>query len=71
MKIYKRRDDLWAEWGFEDQRSPVISVVGAGGKTSLIRALSANLNDRKYHHDDDPYVAYGFWTLRFSGRPGR
>ncbi len=50
MKIYKRRDDLWAGWGFEDQRSPVISVVGAGGKTSLIRALSANLNDRKISH---------------------
>lgn len=50
MKIYKRTDDLWAEWGFEGENSPVISVVGAGGKTSLIRALSAGLNDRKIRH---------------------
>lgn len=50
MKVYKRRDDLWTEWGFEDQSAPVISVVGAGGKTSLIRTLSANLNNRKLSH---------------------
>ena len=51
MKIYdSSADDLWTALNISSQKGPVLSVVGAGGKSSVIRHLSNVLNHRKVRH---------------------
>ena len=45
--VYK---NLWTASGLSVEKQPVVSVVGAGGKSSLIRHFSDCLNRRKIHH---------------------
>lgn len=41
---------MWAASGIDPEKSPVVSIVGAGGKTSLIKHLSHELSKRKIFH---------------------
>lgn len=51
MKIYDSpTDDFWKAAGLDAFAAPVISVVGAGGKTSLIKAMSEALSFRGISH---------------------
>ena len=51
MKIYdSSADDLWTALNISSEMGPVLSVVGAGGKSSVIRHLSNVLNHRKVRH---------------------
>ena len=45
-----KNDNLWDILGLKDEISPILSVVGAGGKTSLIRSLSKALSAKKKRH---------------------
>ena len=51
MRIYASTyDDIWNAAGLSKEKHPVISVVGAGGKSSLIQHFSKCLNQRKIRH---------------------
>lgn len=51
MKIYGRSgDDIWNEAGIDRCTAPIISVVGGGGKTSLIKNMSDCLNQQHIQH---------------------
>ena len=51
MKIYESPTDSFLKFtGLDTVQVPVISVVGAGGKTSLIYAMSKEFSNRKIHH---------------------
>lgn len=51
MKIYESPTGSFLEFtGLDKVQAPVISVVGAGGKTSLIYAMSKEFSNRKIHH---------------------
>lgn len=51
MEIYGlTSNDIWSASGLDQVTGPVVSVVGAGGKTSLIQNMSQELNKRKMNH---------------------
>ena len=51
MKIYESPTDSFLKAaGLEDIQAPVISFVGAGGKTSLIQRISEEYSARKIRH---------------------
>lgn len=51
-KIYDSKiNHFWDALGLEADGTPVISVVGAGGKSSLIEILSEELSERGICHD--------------------
>lgn len=41
---------MWTASGIDPKKNPIVSVVGAGGKTSLIKHLSCELSKRKIFH---------------------
>ncbi len=43
-------EDVWTASGLSCEKQPVVSVVGAGGKSSLIQHFSDCLNQRKIRH---------------------
>ena len=50
-KIYQTQNKyLWQSLGFSWKDTPVISFVGGGGKSRLIRILSEELSEKKIGH---------------------
>lgn len=50
-KIYDSKSDVfWDAFGLEAEKVPILSFIGAGGKTSLIKTLSEELSKKGIEH---------------------
>lgn len=68
-KIYDSKvNHFWDALGLEADEAPIISVIGAGGKTGLIEILSEELSERGICHDI--MTTTHMWPMK-TGKYGR